>query len=105
MRSAAGLEETKVECAGCLCTLGGKHGCSTTRKRASNPRTVQNTCTPRHWKDEEAGKKPCVVGKPQWRSGSQSANLYQVSVKSTPRINLMPRPSRTMSCEKEGLVF
>ena len=33
----------------------------------------------------------------------ESANLYQLSVKSTPRISLMPRPSRT--CEKEGLVF
>ena len=52
-----------------------------------------------------ARSRVCMVGKPQWRSGSQSANLYQVSVKSTPRINLMPRPSRTMSCEKEGLVF
>ena len=60
-------------------------------------------CTPMHWKDEKIGKKPCVVGEPQWRSASQSANLYQTSVKLTPRINLMPRPSRT--CEKECLVF
>ena len=36
-RSAAELEEARVECAGCLCTLGCKSGCSTTRKRASNP--------------------------------------------------------------------
>ena len=41
----------------------------------------------------------CVVGEPQWRSGSQSANLYQASVKSTPKINLVPRPSHT--CKKE----
>ena len=67
-------------------------------------RVIQrDTCTPSHWKDEEVGKKPCVVGEPQWRSGSRSANLYQVSVKSTPSINLVPRPSRT--CKKECLVF
>ena len=73
-RSAAELEEARVECAGWLCTLGCKSGCSTTRKRASNPRTMRDTCTPRHWKDEEAGKKPCVVDEPQWRSGSRPQN-------------------------------
>ena len=36
-RRAVELEEARVECAGCLCTLGCKSGCSTTRKRASNP--------------------------------------------------------------------
>ena len=94
-RSAAELEEARVEFAGWLCTLGCKSSCSTTRKRASNPGTVRDTCTPRHWKDEKVGKKLCVVGKPQWRSGSQSENLYQASVKSTPRINLVPRLSCT----------
>ena len=99
-RSAAELEEAIVECAGWLCTLGCKSGCSTTRKRASNPGTVQDTCTPRHWKDEKVGKKPCVAGEPQ--IGDLEAKV-QTSVKSTPRINLMPRPFRT--CEKECLVF
>ena len=49
-------------------------------------------CTPRHWKDEKVGKKPCVVGEPQRRSGSQSANLYQASVKSTPELMSCPDP-------------
>ena len=43
-RSAAELEEARVECAGWLCTLGCNSGCSTTRKTASNPGTVRNTC-------------------------------------------------------------
>ena len=38
--SAAELEEARVECAGWLCTLECKSGCSTTRKRASNPGTA-----------------------------------------------------------------
>ena len=44
-----------------------------------------------------------VVGEPGCRPGSPSANLYQVSVKSAPRIGLMPR----FSCmsENEGQVF
>ena len=50
------MEEAIAECAGWLCTLGCESGCSTTRKRASNPGTVQDTCTPRHWKDEKVGK-------------------------------------------------
>ena len=83
--------------------FGCKSGCSTTRKRASNPGTARDTCTPRHCKYEKLSKKLCVVGEPGCRPGSQSANLYQVSVKSIPRISLMPRPSRT--CEKVGLVF
>ena len=57
----------------------------------------------RHCKDERLGKNPCVVGKPECRPGSQRVNLYQVSVKSTPRISLMIRPYCT--CEKEVLVF
>ena len=112
-RSAAELEKAIVECAGWLCTLGCKNGCSTTRMRGlvsvyerliiAGVQILIVSSTIRHWKDEKVGKKPCVVGEPQWRSGSQSANLYQASVKLTPRINLMPRPSRT--CEKECLVF
>ena len=39
-RSAAELEEARIECAGRLCTLGCKSGFSTTRKRASNPGTA-----------------------------------------------------------------
>ena len=84
---AAEFEEERVECAGWLCTLGCKSGCSTTRKRASNPGTARDTFKPRHCKYEKLSKKLCVVGEPGCRPGSQSANLYQVSVKSTPRIN------------------
>ena len=40
VRSAAELEEGRVECAGWLCTLGCRSGCSTFRKRASNLGTV-----------------------------------------------------------------
>ena len=36
-RSAAELEEERVDFAGWLCTLGCKGGFSTTRKRSSNP--------------------------------------------------------------------
>ena len=95
------MEEGRVECAGRLCTLGCKSGCTTIRKRASNLGTVRDT--PRHSKDEKLGKKLCVVGDPGRRPGSQSANLYQASVKLTPRISLVPRPSHI--CKKEGLVF
>ena len=49
------------------------------------------------------GTKLCVVGESGYRPGSQSVNLYQVSVKLTTRISLVPRPSR-MS-EKMCLVF
>ena len=81
-RSVAELDEARVECAGWLCTLGYKSGCSTSRKKASNLGTVRDT--PRHCKDEKLGKKPCVVGKPGCRPGGQSANLYQTLVKLTP---------------------
>ena len=69
------MEEARVECAGWLCTLECKSGCSTTRKRASNPGTARDTCTPRHCKDEKLGKKPCVVGEPGCRPGSQSQGV------------------------------
>ena len=82
-----------------LCTLGCKSGCSTTRKRASNPGTVWNTCTLRHCKDEKLGKKLCAEGEPGCRPGNQSANLYQVSVKST------PPHAQTLLHVRESLVF
>ena len=72
-----------------LCALGCKSGCSTTRKRVSNPGTAQDTCTLRHCKDEQLVKKSCVVGEPGCRPGTQSANLYQTLVKSTPTLSHM----------------
>ena len=66
--SAAELEEARVVCAGCLCTLGCKSCCSTTRKRA---RTTRDTCTIRHCKYEKLGKKLCVVGEPGCRPGAK----------------------------------
>ena len=61
-RSAAELEEARVECAGWLCTLGYKSCRSTTRKIASNSGTAWDK--PRHCKDEKLGKKLCVLGEP-----------------------------------------
>ena len=84
------------------CVLGCKSGCSTIRKRASNLGTVRDT--PRHCKDEKLGKNPCVVAS---LDADQEAKVrtctMQASVKLTPRISLVPRPSHT--CEKEALVF
>ena len=34
------------------------------QEKASNPGTARDTCTPRHCKDENFGKKLCVVGEP-----------------------------------------
>ena len=85
-RSAAELEEAIVECAGWLCTLGCESGCSTTRKRASNPGTVQDTCTPRHWKDEKVGKKP-------WCGGRASMEIWKPKCK--PQSS---RPLELISC-------
>ena len=47
--------------------------------------------------------KPCVVGEPGCKPGSQRTNLYQVSVKSSPRISPMPRPS--CICERRSSVL
>ena len=56
---------------------------STTKKRASHPGTTRDRS--RYCKDEKLSKRLCIVAKHVCRPGSQSVNLYQVSVKSTPR--------------------
>ena len=101
-RIAAELEEARAEYTGWLCSLGRKSGCSTTRKRMSNPGTAWDTCTPRHCKDEKLDKKLCVVGEPGCRPGNQSANLYQVS--SRPQ-ELVLCPDPLTRVRKRVLVF
>ena len=97
-RSAAQLEEARVECAGCLCTLGCKSGCSTPGRE----RVIQELREIHvHVHSSIANMKSLARSCVWW--ASLDADLYQVSVKSTPRISLVPQPFHI--CEKEGVVF
>ena len=71
-------------------TLGCKSGCSTTRKRASNLETMQDTCTLRHCKFETFGKKLCVVGKPGCRPGAKVQTYTKCQSSQHPELVLFP---------------
>ena len=104
-RTAAELEEARVECAGCLCTLGCKSGCSTTRKRVSNPGTTQDTCTLRHCKYEKLGMKLCVVGEPGCRPRAEVRTYTKCQSSRPPELVLFPNPftcvRKRVSCSEQ----